>query len=741
MSSASILSDTVLDALPTHIAVLDHTGLIVAVNQAWRNFAAANGADAKCTGVGVNYLDVCQNVQDDAVTAAHAACTGIGAVLSGTQARFTLEYPCHSPTEERWFLLEVVPLCKPAHTAEGYVVVAHHNITDRRQAEDAVAREHNLLRRVIDSLPDFIFLKDREGHYVLINEAYREFLGATSPEAVTGKTVFDLYPPELAEKYHADDLAVLNRGESLTNYEELSIDHGGNHQFHLATKRPLYDDQGAIVGIVGVGHDITQRRRMEQELAARESFIRQVIDTSPHLIFVKDRQGNFLLVNQAVADAYGMSKEQMLYRHNTAVHPQPHEVAHYLQVDQQVIETQETISVEEPFTDADGQTRWYHTIKTPLIQEDGTVTVLGIATDITEQRQMVETLRQSEARQRALLEAIPDAIARLDRAGRYLDIKAPTNFRSVRPVEELLGQRQVDVLAPALAQQFAHYMEAAFATGEPQVFEYELLVNRQMHVREARLVAISQDEVIAILRDITERKQIEADKARLLAETIAQRTQLRALSGRLAESREAQGKQIARELHDQVGQNLTALGLALKLVKEQIPSTVPNHTQLQAQLQDALTLVGQTTAAIRNVMAELRPPVLDDYGLFAALRWYGEQIATRSGLQVDIHGEALQPRLTEQVENALFRIAQEAMNNILKHGQATQATVTLNATTDRVRMVVRDNGRGFDPHALTETHAGWGLLNMRERAEAVGGRCHVISRPGDGTTVLVEVAR
>jgi two-component system sensor histidine kinase UhpB len=141
-------------------------------------------------------------------------------------------------------------------------------------------------------------------------------------------------------------------------------------------------------------------------------------------------------------------------------------------------------------------------------------------------------------------------------------------------------------------------------------------------------------------------------------------------------------------------------------------------------------------------MANLRPPVLDDYGLVAALHWYGEHFTGRTGIAVAVEGEEPAPRLAAHVENALFRIAQEALTNAAKHAQATQVTVAVEAGGGNLRLAIADNGSGFDVDNTTEPNVsrGWGLLTMTERAEAVGGRCRIETGPGQGTHVIVEVS-
>jgi signal transduction histidine kinase len=232
------------------------------------------------------------------------------------------------------------------------------------------------------------------------------------------------------------------------------------------------------------------------------------------------------------------------------------------------------------------------------------------------------------------------------------------------------------------------------------------------------------------------RLQDERDRAE---QALERRTQeLRALTARLAEAEEAERRRISRELHDQVGQSLTALGINLNIVRSQMGNS--DTEPLAARLDDSLAMVEQTTDRIRHLMADLRPPVLDDYGLIAAVRWYCEQLAARTGIKCRVEGDEPEPRLPIATETALFRIAQEALTNVAKHARASEVTVSIVAKPRLVRVVVADEGIGFEV-ADPPAHGRWGLLTMAERAEAVGGECIIRSRPGEGTEVVVEVRR
>jgi signal transduction histidine kinase len=239
--------------------------------------------------------------------------------------------------------------------------------------------------------------------------------------------------------------------------------------------------------------------------------------------------------------------------------------------------------------------------------------------------------------------------------------------------------------------------------------------------------------IVEAVRDITDRRRAE--------EALQQNAaRLRALTTRLAEVAENERQRLARELHDQLGQNLTALGINLNIIRSQVEE---QPVTVRTRLDDSLSLIEQTAERIRDIMADLRPPVLDDYGLVAALRWYSEQSGCRAGIDIAIEGEEPSPRLSAHIENALFRVAQEALTNVAKHARATQVSVTLNTRGDRVQLVVADNGIGFErpDRQSPGEQRGWGLLTMTERAEAVGGRCRVESQTGQGTRVIVEVPR
>lgn len=237
--------------------------------------------------------------------------------------------------------------------------------------------------------------------------------------------------------------------------------------------------------------------------------------------------------------------------------------------------------------------------------------------------------------------------------------------------------------------------------------------------------------------DITESKQAEQNLLDLTQE-------LRAISRALATVEEAERRRIARELHDTIGSALTALSINMSIMSGQVGSSENSGLDgMVLRLKDSMVLLEDTTEVVRRLMAELRPPVLDDYGLLAALRWQCELFAQRCGFQFKIEVSGLSGRLDAELEIALFRIAQGALTNIAKYAKAKMVTLMLDVKTESVMFCVSDDGVGFQADKLysASVRPTWGLASMRERAQALGGTLRIIAAPGRGCRIEVVVSR
>jgi signal transduction histidine kinase len=210
----------------------------------------------------------------------------------------------------------------------------------------------------------------------------------------------------------------------------------------------------------------------------------------------------------------------------------------------------------------------------------------------------------------------------------------------------------------------------------------------------------------------------------------------RSLSRRLVALQETERRDIARELHDRVGQTLTAMRINMDLIRTRLGEH--DDRLIRARNEDCLQLLDSTFKAVQDVMHDLRPPMLDEYGLVAPLKSYAKQFTERTGINVEIRGIEGR-RLGREVEVALFRIAQEALNNVARHSQARNVRIEIRETAEETALTVEDDGVGLDPERERLEKIGYGLITMRERAEAVGCTFETSSKEGRGLRITVKV--
>ena len=255
---------------------------------------------------------------------------------------------------------------------------------------------------------------------------------------------------------------------------------------------------------------------------------------------------------------------------------------------------------------------------------------------------------------------------------------------------------------------------------------------RKLVLNAARIDLDGDDKYIFALHDVTDLRRAQQNLA-------AYSDEMRRLYLRLGAVEENERKALHRELHDRIGANLSALRLELDLIAELIArrnlSGASEHTAC------AVAVITETISKARDLMVDLRPPALDEYGLFAALKALGDAQAARLGIVVDVKGEDLGIRLSPVVETALFRIAQEAVNNAVKHSSVKSIRMSLRENGDNIRLVVADEGVGFRVDEIDGRSERWGLRTMRERAQAVGATFTIESAAGSGTQITVDVGR
>jgi len=396
-----------------------------------------------------------------------------------------------------------------------------HDVTERKRIEQALVEERTLLRTLIDTLPDYIFIKDTEGHFIMSNKAHALAASVVNPDEFRGKPASDFFPPDLASRYDEDDRVVLQTGQSLLNLERLTLDAAHNPIHVSTTKVPLRDAKGKVVGVVGISRDITAFKHAQEALKQQESFLRQVIDANPSLIFVKDWEGKFVLVNKALAEMNGLEVEGMLGKRDVDFGMTKEGAEGFLRDDREVMTTGKTKLIAEEMTISvsTGKPHWLRTIKVPLFDEHGQATqVLGVALDITERKQAEVALQASEERYRTVTDLISDyAFSFRVNSDRSIDyewgtIDSFTRLSGYQPEE--IGST-LKLYHPDDAAAVSEKLEMV-KDGQPSDHECRIITKtgeiRWVHLRRRPVWDETHQHVIrfyGVSQDITARKQVE----------------------------------------------------------------------------------------------------------------------------------------------------------------------------------------------------------------------------------------
>jgi PAS domain S-box-containing protein len=594
-------------------------------------------------------------------------------------------------------------------------------------------------RLLVETVSDYaIFLLDRKGRIVSWNAGAQRIKGYSAAE-VLGRPLATFYTEEDRASGRPDELLAIAVREGRIRDEGWRVRKDGSRFWADVVITALRDRDGRVSGFAKVTRDMTELRRSRERVEASEARLRAFAEHSPALMFIKDLEGRYRFANRQFLERFGLRVEQVLGRSDAELFPRT-QANVFRASDRQVALGRQPVEVEEKARYLDGE----HTslvVKFPLFGADGElVAVGGIATDITERKLTEQALLE----QRKLLQEAQKvaglgcwewdpASGRISWSEQLFRLYGvdPASFQPsfegylerVHPEDrQHSGERVARALIDGRA--FAAVERVVRPDGEVRWLRSHCEVVRDANGRPIKL--------LGACLDVTESRTSE-EALRAAAAS------LQALSRRLVEAEEAERRRIAGELHDRVGQNLSALNINLDIVLGTLGEAAP--LEVRMRLRDSLALVDGTLQSIENVMAELRPPLLEEYGLGAALGWYAEEFSKRTGIAIDFQDEAREKNreLRRDAAVALFRIAQEALNNVAKHANAKRVRITVSATPQEMAVEIGDDGAGFDAVAAEARASRWGMTTMRERAEAAGGRLEIMSARGTGTVLRASV--
>jgi PAS domain S-box-containing protein len=498
--------------------------------------------------------------------------------------------------------------------------------------------------------------------------------------------------------------------------------------------------------------DISERLRAEAQERAAEGKFHAFMDAIPAVAWIKDADGNYVYLNKAWGEALGTTCEQWLGKHPSALMPGP-VVARLAEADVAAYAKGGAVEAEMETVDPAGRRRLWQSIKFPIITPGSPIMLGGVAIDITELRQSEMALQASAELSRAVLDSIGAQMAVLDRDGKIIAVnEAWHRFAAENggSPEELwrtgVGSNFLEVCRNASCTVESEDGSEGAGVKMVERAVFDLLQGRTAHFASECLCEMAGDSrwfkfnvlplrssaggAVVSYFDISELKYSQELQAMATARLQAMTTKYLALQ-------EEEKRLLSLELHDQIGQTLTSLKLHL----HSLFTVLGDSARGRMIIHEGVANVEELIETTRDIARRLRPPALDDLGLASAVRWHVSQIADTTDISINLQQNLQDHRLAPELELACFRVLQEAVSNTLRHSKAARLSIALSLEIDGLHLSIKDDGIGFDLDATfrrLRNLASLGLIGMRERVTALGGRFNINTRPGSGTEIAAS---
>ena len=835
-----------LDALPTFIYVKDRELRIVSVNQSY------------CNALGVAREDLVGRRTDEFLGEDGPFSARIDQeVIKSGEPRLGVIEKYTGTDGLRWVLTDKVPIKDADGTTIGLVGTSK-DITERKEAEDAVQRSEARLRFLSEHMADILWTTDMEFRTTFVTTSIERMLGFT-PEERRFQRLDEMATPESVSRIVAElqrQLQLESSGSTDPNRTltiEVEYYHkNGSTVWTENVIRPIRDDEGNLIGMVGVSRDITARKLAAEALRESEEKHRALFEQSLVPISLISPEGRVLEANPAWLHMFGFERADLDSLDIGDCYVEPEGRARFLRD----IAANGHVEDELQLRRKDGTVFDCRRSVTVLRAPDGSVAGFqNVFHDVTAQKKAERARTENAQKYRDLFEQSVDAVSLVSPGGKVLEANPAWFALFGYEVDDLAWFNVRDVYTEpegrarflqATARQDRVEDEMQFKRKDGTVFachrvattrrasdgsiiavqsvchdvteakraeqalrdsehKYRQLFDQSVapisllapdgHMIEAndawfQLFGYSRDDMVSFhaadlyptreLRDESVRRLLSSgslldDEARVKTkdgtfidvlrsmvvrhnpdgsvlgyqtvwrditelnrtrdELLASREQLRGLALRIQEAREEERTTIARELHDHFGQELTALRLDLDSLTRS--GSLDGETAL-ARLRSALRLVDQMCEDVRDVISEVRPGMLDDLGLCAAIEWQAGQFSERTGITCSQVLTTDDATLPPAVSTALFRTFQELLGNVARHAGATCVDVSLVSKPDYIHLAVVDDGRGITAGELNNP-ASLGIFAIRERIRACNGTVTIVGKSGKGTTVTISV--
>lgn len=625
---------------------------------------------------------------------------------------FTIEFRIQCPDETiKWIRNRIFTIRNDKGEVYRLAGVAEDITLEKKAKDDLLLSEHRY-RVLVETFSHTVFLIQNNGKADRANiQWWMDISGQTEEESRADGGfgwVNALHPDDRERTRKAWAHAIKNTEKFDCEYRVLTPKNDYKHFSVQIT--PVKSPVDNSVEWVGSINDITDRKKAEESIRAQQMELQLLFDVIPAFVWIKDANNHILKLNKKAADFMGRKIEDIQGKSTDEIHPK--EASQYHKDDLEVIRSgKPKLGIVEKLTSRSGEHIWIETSKVPFYDSAGNATgVVVHSQDITERIKTQDVIKEKESRLRALVNAIPDKMLRIRKDGTILDSKLPKGSKHF-PTTTLNGLNLRNVLTTDVYEHYMQEITRVLKDKEIRRFEYRLTINKAIHDYEARFVNVDENEVVVIIRNMTEYRKLENE---------------------MLEFSESYKQRIGQDLHDGLGQHLTGISFLTKVLYQKLES-LPKLEKEADEAQRIVNYVNEAINRTRNMAKGLYPVELEKDGLCSAAREMASQTEKLFSVQCKFKSTVSDELINTTTSNHLYQIIQEAIHNAVKHGKAQQIDVRLEQKGEKVALSIRDDGTGFINQ--NKKARGMGLEIIKHRCRAIGATYEIANLKPRGAVV------
>ena len=606
---------------------------------------------------------------------------------------------------------------------DGNVMAMIRDVTERTEAERALRKSELRFRTLAGNAPVGIFETNTEGETTYVNEKMLEYTGLNFDELLQSNWTQCIHPEDLPSLISNWQQNLEQKKESSLQYRIINKD--GTIRWVHGKAIPVYDKNGGYSGYLGTLSDITKEKLALIALAKSEEKYRTLVEQASDAIYIADTSGRLLTVNGSACRMSQYTEEELLQRSiydfvfEEDLQKEPFRF--------EELQQGKTVVIQRRFKGKEGRILEVECIANLLSDNRILVFARDISERIKTQNEVIKEKNLSDS----IINSLPGIFYLYDDTGRF--IRWNKNFETISGYSgaEISTMQPLDFFDVPEKDLLQQKVEEVFRTGKADVEAFFFTKSKNkipFYFNGWKLQYENQTCLIGVGIDISEKRAAE----KLLLQSY---DDIRRLASHLTQVREEERKRIGREIHDELGQQLTAVKMDVAWIDKK---TEEENLAVKTKLKNIIALLDGSNKSVRRIITELSPGIIDNHGLLEALDRQNTQFTATTGIPVVLDTKEKTIHLSQPIANCIFRVYQESLTNIMRYADASKVVTSLKIEKDMVVVTIEDDGKGFDT-STARAKSSFGILGMKERVLSQNGTFHLHSKPGAGTKISITV--